>query len=68
MSQSRRGEVRDNTVPIVLVALIVVLFLRTASFHRQLDAMETRLMAQLDRVEQQLSAQITRVGRAGGDQ
>ena len=43
MSKSRWGEARDNTVSIVLVALIIGHFLATVSLHGQMADMESRL-------------------------
>ena len=65
MSESRWGEARDNTVPIVLVALIIAHFHATASLHDRMADMENRLGERITGLAEQthemgrsLSAQI----------
>ena len=65
MSESRWGEARDNTVPIVLVALIIAHFHATASLHGRMADMENRLGDRITRLAerthemgQSLAAQI----------
>lgn len=68
MSESRWGNFSDNTVNVLLVTLLVVLFGTTASTHRRLAGMEERLLDRLDQVDQRLLDAIQRREHAGVDQ
>jgi len=57
MSESKRGRIRDTTIPVLLGTLIVALFYTTASTQGRMADMENRLGGRISA----LSDRITRL-------